>query len=75
MGSGIVEVCARAGLQVTFAEGNAELIAAGRRSIDRLELPLGNGSVEGALDPSPPGRRKPGHAHTLHSRNDRDILV
>src|SRR4051812_50105338 len=31
MGSGIVEVCARAGLHVTFAEANAALIEAGRR--------------------------------------------
>jgi 3-hydroxybutyryl-CoA dehydrogenase len=35
MGSGIVEVCARAGLRVTFAEGNAELIQAGRARIAR----------------------------------------
>jgi 3-hydroxybutyryl-CoA dehydrogenase len=35
MGSGIVEVCARAGLRVTFAEGNAELIDAGWARIER----------------------------------------
>jgi 3-hydroxybutyryl-CoA dehydrogenase len=35
MGSGIVEVCARAGLRVTFAEGNAELIEAGRARVAR----------------------------------------
>ena len=29
MGSGIVEVCARAGLRVTFTEGSPELVAAG----------------------------------------------
>jgi 3-hydroxybutyryl-CoA dehydrogenase len=41
MGSGIVEVCARAGLRVTFAEGSADLIEAGRARIAR--------SLEGAV--------------------------
>ena len=35
MGSGIVEVCARAGLRVTFVEASAELVAAGRGRIER----------------------------------------
>jgi 3-hydroxybutyryl-CoA dehydrogenase len=35
MGSGIVEVCARAGLRVTFVEGSDELVAAGRERIER----------------------------------------
>jgi len=35
MGSGIVEVCARAGLQVTFVEGTDELAAAGRTRLER----------------------------------------
>jgi 3-hydroxybutyryl-CoA dehydrogenase len=35
MGSGIVEVCARAGLRVTFVEGSAELVAAGRARVER----------------------------------------
>ena len=35
MGSGIVEVCARAGLRVTFVEGSEELVAAGRGRIER----------------------------------------
>ena len=35
MGSGIVEVCARAGLQVTFVEGSDELVAAGRGRVGR----------------------------------------
>jgi len=47
MGSGIVEVCARAGLQVTFAEGNAELIAAGRARIERsLDAAVSKGKLE-----------------------------
>ena len=35
MGSGIVEVCARAGLRVTFAEGSEELVTAGRGRVER----------------------------------------
>jgi len=35
MGSGIVEVCARAGLRVTFVEGSEELVAAGRGRVER----------------------------------------
>ena len=41
MGAGIIEVCARAGLRVTFAEGSHELVAAGRERIER--------SLEGAV--------------------------
>jgi len=47
MGSGIVEVCARAGLRVTFAEGNADLIAAGRARIERsLDAAVSKGKLE-----------------------------
>jgi 3-hydroxybutyryl-CoA dehydrogenase len=35
MGSGIVEVCARAGLRVTFVEGSDELVEAGRGRVER----------------------------------------
>jgi 3-hydroxybutyryl-CoA dehydrogenase len=35
MGSGIVEVCARAGLRVTFVEGSDELVVAGRGRVER----------------------------------------
>ena len=35
MGAGIVEVCARAGLRVTFAEGSPDLVARGRERIER----------------------------------------
>ncbi len=41
MGAGIVEVCARAGLRVTFAEGSPELVAKGRERIEH--------SLEGAV--------------------------
>src|SRR4051812_46449153 len=47
MGAGIVEVCARAGLRVTFAEANDELIAAGRGRIERsLEGAVTRGKLE-----------------------------
>jgi 3-hydroxybutyryl-CoA dehydrogenase len=35
MGSGIVEVCARAGMRVTFVEANEELVQRGRQRIER----------------------------------------
>jgi 3-hydroxybutyryl-CoA dehydrogenase len=35
MGSGIVEVCARAGMQVVFVEANDQLVARGRQAIER----------------------------------------
>ncbi len=42
MGSGIVEVCARSGLQVTFVEADDELVAKGRSNVERSTL----GAVE-----------------------------
>ena len=47
MGSGIVEVCARAGLDVTFVEGSDELVAAGR---GRVERSIGKAVDRGKLD-------------------------
>jgi 3-hydroxybutyryl-CoA dehydrogenase len=47
MGSGIVEVCARAGLRVTFVEASHELIAAGR---GRVERSVGRAVERGKLD-------------------------
>ena len=35
MGSGIVEVCARAGVRVTFVEGSDELVASGQARVER----------------------------------------
>jgi 3-hydroxybutyryl-CoA dehydrogenase len=35
MGSGIVEVCAKAGMQVVFVESNEQLVSRGRQSIER----------------------------------------
>jgi 3-hydroxybutyryl-CoA dehydrogenase len=47
MGSGIVEVCARAGLDVTFVEGSEELVATGR---GRVERSIGKAVERGKLD-------------------------
>jgi 3-hydroxybutyryl-CoA dehydrogenase len=47
MGSGIVEVCARAGLRVTFVEGSEDLAAAGR---GRVERSIGKAVERGKLD-------------------------
>jgi 3-hydroxybutyryl-CoA dehydrogenase len=47
MGSGIVEVIARAGLRVTFVEGDADLVAAGTERIQRsLETAVARGKLE-----------------------------
>ncbi|HEV2952265.1 MAG TPA: 3-hydroxybutyryl-CoA dehydrogenase [Actinomycetota bacterium] len=47
MGSGIIEVCVRAGLSVTFVEGSEELVVAGR---GRVERSVGKGVERGKLD-------------------------
>jgi 3-hydroxybutyryl-CoA dehydrogenase len=49
MGSGIVEVLARAGADVTYVEGNDELVAGGRDSIERS---VGKAVERGKLDPA-----------------------
>jgi 3-hydroxybutyryl-CoA dehydrogenase len=49
MGSGIAEVCARAGLRVTFVEGSAELVASGHERIRRsVDAAVGRGRLEQA---------------------------
>ncbi len=52
MGSGIVEVCARAGLRVTFTEGSDELVVAGR---DRVERSVAKAVERGKLDAAAAG--------------------
>ena len=52
MGSGIVEVCARAGLRVTFTEGSDDLVAAGR---GRVERSVAKAVERGKLDPAAAG--------------------
>jgi 3-hydroxybutyryl-CoA dehydrogenase len=49
MGSGIVEVLARAGADVTYVEGTDELVARGRASIERS---VGKAVERGKLDPA-----------------------
>ncbi len=49
MGSGIVEVLARAGADVTYVEGTDELVAHGRASIERS---VGKAVEHGKLDPA-----------------------
>jgi 3-hydroxybutyryl-CoA dehydrogenase len=57
MGSGIVEVCARAGLRVTFAEGSADLIEAGRARIVRsLRGAVAKGKLDDAARDAALGR-------------------
>jgi 3-hydroxybutyryl-CoA dehydrogenase len=47
MGAGIVEICARAGLRVTYAEGSEELVAQGRTRIERsLAAAVERGKVD-----------------------------
>ena len=47
MGSGIVEVVARAGADVTFVEGTDELVARGRAAVERS---VGKAVERGKLD-------------------------
>ena len=57
MGSGIVEVCARAGLRATFAEGGADLIEAGRARIVRsLDGAVAKGKLDDAARDAALGR-------------------
>jgi 3-hydroxybutyryl-CoA dehydrogenase len=49
MGSGIVEVCARAGLRVTFVESSDELVTAGRGRVERsVERAVERGKLDAA---------------------------
>ena len=52
MGSGIVVVCARAGLEVTCVEGSEELVAAGR---GRVERSIAKGVDRGKVDAAAAG--------------------
>ena len=47
MGSGIVEVCARAGMAVTYVEASEDLVAAGR---ERIERSVGKAVDRGKLE-------------------------
>jgi 3-hydroxybutyryl-CoA dehydrogenase len=57
MGSGIVEVLARAGAEVTFVEGSAELVERGRAVVDRsLRTAVERGKLEADLADAARGR-------------------
>ena len=57
MGSGIVEVCARAGLDVTFVEGSEELVASGRGRVERsVRTALERGKLDAAAAETALGR-------------------
>jgi 3-hydroxybutyryl-CoA dehydrogenase len=57
MGSGIVEVCARAGLRVTFVEGSEDLVAAGRGRVERsVGKAVGRGKLDAAAADEALGR-------------------
>jgi 3-hydroxybutyryl-CoA dehydrogenase len=74
MGSGIVEVCARADLDVTFVEGSDELVTAGR---GRVERSVGKAVERGKLD-SAAAERALGRidaATDLEARADADLVI
>ena len=57
MGSGIVEVCARAGLDVTFVEGSDELVGAGRGRVERsVRTAVERGKLDAAAAETALGR-------------------
>jgi 3-hydroxybutyryl-CoA dehydrogenase len=74
MGSGIVEVCARAGLRVTFTEGSDELVAAGR---GRVERSVAKAVERGKLDPAAAGDllRRIDAASDLGALGDVDLVI
>jgi 3-hydroxyacyl-CoA dehydrogenase len=70
MGSGIVEVCARADIDVTYVEATDDLVGGGRKRIEKSvgkaveRGKLAGEDGEAALAPSPPRRSLPaGSAH------------
>jgi 3-hydroxybutyryl-CoA dehydrogenase len=74
MGSGIVEVCARAGLQVTFVEGSGELVDAGTARITRsLDAAVDRGKLEAAERDGALGRIR--GADDLAELADVDLVI
>ncbi len=72
MGSGIAEVCARAGLDVVVAESSAEAAAAGRA---RLETSLRRAVERGKLDNAEEVLERISVGTDLESLADRDLVV
>jgi 3-hydroxybutyryl-CoA dehydrogenase len=74
MGSGIVEVCARADLDVTFVEGSAELVAAGRGRVERsVAKAVERGKLDAAAAERALGRIE-GRAE-LEGLGDADLVI
>jgi 3-hydroxybutyryl-CoA dehydrogenase len=74
MGSGIVEVCARAGLRVTFVEGSDELVAAGRGRVERsVGKAVERGKLEAAAAQEALGRIEA--ATDLGALADADLVI
>jgi 3-hydroxybutyryl-CoA dehydrogenase len=74
MGSGIVEVCARAGLHVTFVEGTDELAAAGRARLERsLEAAVSRGKL--ADDERTAALTRIEAATELHALAEVDLVI
>jgi 3-hydroxybutyryl-CoA dehydrogenase len=74
MGSGIVEVCARAGLHVTFVEGTDELAAAGRARLERsFEAAVSRGKL--ADDERTAALTRIEAATELHALAEVDLVI
>ena len=74
MGSGIAEVCARAGVGVTVVEGSEELLASGRRRIEAsLEAAVGRGKLGGSERDAALGRID--GATDLAALADADLVI
>jgi 3-hydroxybutyryl-CoA dehydrogenase len=74
MGSGIVEVCARAGLRVTFVEGTEELAAAGHARIERsLDTAVSRGKL--THDERDAVRARIFGVTDLHGLSEADLVI
>jgi 3-hydroxybutyryl-CoA dehydrogenase len=74
MGSGIVEVCARAGLRVTFVEASDELATTGRGRVERsVGKAVERGKLEAAAAEEALGRI--GAATDLEALADVDLVI
>jgi 3-hydroxybutyryl-CoA dehydrogenase len=74
MGSGIVEVCARAGLRVTFVEASAELVVAGRGRVERsVAKAVERGKLDAAAAGEALGRIEA--ATDLEALADADLVI
>ena len=74
MGSGIVEVLARAGLRVTFVEGSDELVERGRATVERsVRRAVDRGKLDAAAAEAVV--RRVGGAADLEALADADLVI